>query len=269
MRDDLTGDDREVGDRTIRSLIIGSAEVAGGAVGGALGFFAAGPISAAALGMGGAVAARTLSHIGGEIADRVLGRRERVRIGGVLALSAAKIKQRTDAGEQLRDDGFFGEKECGRSEAEEVAENILLKAQREAEEKKLPYMANLLTNLAFDDGISAQFAHQIVKTVEGLSYRQLCLLLLFSGLPHAPLRSEAYRGAESIQPALMQILYECYDLYAKGLVGNGSEVALGLTDLTPSQMRVHGLGGVIFNLLGLGEIPIAELTPLIAELSKP
>ena len=197
MDEDQSEEVEPIGRRRLRSLITGGAELAGGAIGGALGFLAAGPAGAAALGAGGSLAANVLSHIGTDIADRFLGPREQVRIGGVLALSAARIKERLDSGEQIRSDGFFNPKPDGRADAEEVAENILLKAQRESEEKKIPFMANLLSNVAFDTSVSGQMAHQIVKSVESLTYRQLCLLSLFSGLVEFSLRKNDYRSIKS------------------------------------------------------------------------
>lgn len=268
MNDDGAPDEEPKSRRTLRALITGGAEIAGGAIGGALGFLAAGPAGAAALGAGGSIAGLALSHVGEDIANRFLGPREKVRIGGVLALSAAKIKERIDAGEAVRDDGFFEPKADNRPEAEEVAESILLKAQREAEEKKLPYMANLLSNVAFDKTVSGQMAHQIVKIAEVLTYRQLCLLFLFSGLLVVPLRKTDYRGVQSFQPELMQVLYEAYDLYNRGLVSVGGEVAFGPTDVKPGVMRTQGLGAFIFNLMNLAKIPPEDLAPLVNELSK-
>ena len=268
MVDDQTPEEEPKRRRTLRSLITGGAEIAGGAVGGALGFLAAGPAGAAAFSAGGTLAAMALSHVGEDIADRFLGPREKVRVGGVLALSAAKISERIEAGEQIRDDGFFDSKPDGRPDAEEVAENILLKAQREAEEKKLPFMANLLSNVAFDTAISGQLAHQIVKAAEALTYRQLCLLLLFSSNATAHLRNADYRGVQSFPLELLQVLYECHDLYNRGLVSIGGEAAFGPTDMKPAVMRTQGLGAFIFNLMGLAQIPPDDLTPLITELAK-
>ncbi len=97
----------------IRKLISGGAEIAGGAVGGALGFLAGGPIGAAVLGAGGAAAAMALKHIGQEASERLLGPREKVRVGGVLAIAAAEINQRIKNGESVRSDDFFEEKSPG------------------------------------------------------------------------------------------------------------------------------------------------------------
>ena len=63
-----------------------------------------------------------------------------------------------------------------------------------------------------------------------------------------------------------QILYECLDLYHRGLINFGGEVAFGLTDVKPGRMTVQGLGADIFNLMKLGLIPAEELTPIAVQL---
>lgn len=55
--------DKSDKDGKIKSLISSGAEIAGGAIGGALGFLAGGPIGAAAGGAGGAVAAVALTRL--------------------------------------------------------------------------------------------------------------------------------------------------------------------------------------------------------------
>src|SRR5687767_3997284 len=134
----MTDKDSDEADQGIGKLVNAGAEIAGGAIGAALGFFAGGPIGAAALGAGGAAIATALKHIGEEASKRLLGPREQVRVGGVLAMTAAEVKERLNAGDKVRDDDFFEDKIGGRSDAEEVAESVLLKSQREAEERKLP-----------------------------------------------------------------------------------------------------------------------------------
>lgn len=74
-----SNDDKHSG---VRRLINAGAEIAGGAVGGALGFLAGGPVGAALLGAGGAAAAAALKHIGEEAAERLLGSREKVNRPG-------------------------------------------------------------------------------------------------------------------------------------------------------------------------------------------
>lgn len=250
----------------IRKLINAGVEVASGAASGALGFFAAGPIGAAVFGAGGAAAAIALKHIGQEMSERLLGPREKVRIGGVLAVAAVDIRQRIENGDRVRSDGFFDKKPSGRSDAEEVAESVLLKSQREPEEKKIPYMGHLLASFAFDPQISAQMAHQITKAAEQLTYRQLCILKLAVVKQMFGLRDRDYRGQGSFPKELYQILYECFDLYQRGFINFGGEVAFGPTDVAPGKMTVQGLGADLFNLMKLGTIPDEDLISIATQL---
>lgn len=264
MTDEVTGDEKK--NQRIRDLFDAGAEIAGGAAAGALVFLAGDPVGAAVLGAGGAAAVKALIHIGDVVSERVLGPREKVRVGAVLAIAAALIEERINNGEPLRDDGFFQEKLSGRSDAEEIIESIVLKSQREPEEKKIPYMGRLLANVAFQKVISAEMAHQLAKTAEQLTYRQLCILKLAVVKDGLGLRSGDYRGQDSLSKELYPVLYECLDLYHRGLVSIGGEVAFGPTDIAPSKMTVQGLGADIYNLMQLHIIPGADLDPIAAAL---
>lgn len=262
----MSGEANEDKHKGIRRLINTGAEIAGGAVGGALGFLAGGPVGAAILGAGGAAAAAALKHIGEEASERLLGPREQVRVGGVLAIAAGEIRQRLEQGESVRTDGFFDPRAGLRSDGEEVAESVLLKSQREPEEKKIPYMGHLLASVAFDPQISAQLAHQIIKTAEQLTYRQLCILKLAVTKQSFTLRAGDYRNHGSFTKELYQVLYECLDLYHRGLINFGGGVAFGPTDVVPAEMTVQGLGADVFNLMRLLFIPNEDLVPIAAQL---
>lgn len=249
-------------DESVRWLIECGFELTGGAAGGVIGFCAGGPIGAAVFGAGGVAIGKALNSIGKEFSERLLGPREKMRIGGVIACAASKIKERLERGEKMRDDGFFDKDETGRSEADEILENVLLKCQREPQEKKIPYMAHLLSSLAFEPKIGVHLAHQIIKAAEQLSYRQLCLLKLAVCKDTHFLRKTDYRGFPSIHWELLQILYESYDLYQKGLI-HFDTVLLGLADVIPDRMTLQGIGAHLYNLMYLHLIPDDDLTPIV------
>lgn len=98
---------RDHSDSHVRRLIHGSAELGGAAVGGALGFFAGGPVGAAVLGAAGATVTKVFAELGEEVSDRLLGPREKQRICAVLAVTAAHIRERLERGNRVRDDRFF------------------------------------------------------------------------------------------------------------------------------------------------------------------
>lgn len=251
----------------LKSMINGSGDIAGAAIGGALGFMAAGPIGAGAGGAAGTFAAQMIKKIGNDAASRVLSAREEVRVGGAIAIAADHIRARAARGERLRSDGYFENTVNGRTDAEEVSEKVLLTSQREAEERKIPYMAFLIGNIAFDSTISAPLAHQIIKAAEVMTYRQLCLLKLAAFKSEFRLRQSDYRGVGSFEKSLYEILYECLDLYHRGFVNFGGEVAFGPTDVKPGSMTIQAVGADIFNQMGLATIPTSDIVPIANRLS--
>ena len=249
-----------------QQLINNSAEIAGAAIGGASGFLAAGPTGAAFGGAGGAVVAIALKSIGQEIWERHLGTREKVRVGAALAITAEEIRQRLENGESLREDGFFDKRQSGRSDAEEVAESVLLKAQREPEEKKIEFMGHLLASIAFYPQISVHFAHQLVMAAEQLTYRQLCILKLSIVKDNFELRDKDYRNDSVSAPELYEVLYACADLHLKEYITFGSDVDFGLTNAIPSRMTLQGIGRDLFNLMKLSLIPDEDIIPIATQL---
>ena len=191
-----------------------------------------------------------------------------VRFGSAvyITLAASEIAMRIENGEAVQEDGFFDERNDRRSDAKEVWEGILMKSQREPEEKKLPFMAHLLASVAFDTNVSPNMAHQLAKAAEALTYRQLCIIKLSAVKEQFVLRSEDYRGHGDFSRELLQILYEYHDLYNRGFVNFGGDVAFGPSDVKPEGTVVQGLGAELFNLMHLREVPIDDVTPVAAQL---
>jgi hypothetical protein len=102
-----------------------------------------------------------------------------MRNGAVFLLARKETQDRLDAMEQLRNDSFFDQGSEGRSTAEEVVEGVFRAAQREYEERKLRFMASLLSGIAFDSSVDRSAAVALIRTAESLSYRQLCLLAVY------------------------------------------------------------------------------------------
>lgn len=243
----------------VDELIEVSSDIAGGAAGAAIGFFAGGPIGAIAGGVAAPVMTRSFRKIASEIKSRFLGPREEKRIGATIAFAAEKIKENLDAGQQLRQDDFFEEQPDGRATSDEILEGILLASQREHEEKKLRYFGNLVANIAFHPEINRAEANLLIKIGDRLSYRQLVLIALFVNKQAFNLRQESYRGYTSFTQAQVALLQEVFDLYSQGLLNGGDEALLGMGDTTPAKMNVQGTGATIFNLMELWKIDVREI----------
>ena len=239
------------------------ADLIGSGISGTLSLFSAvDPFVGFLAGPAGVIVSGTLKGIGKDIKERQLSPREDFRVGKVLAIAALEIHQRRENGENLRDDGFFDKKSTGRSDAEEVAEAIMLKCQREPQEKKIPYIGYLLAGVALNSNISADMGQQLVKSAEELTYRQFCILKLAVMKDSFGLRGEDYRGQGTIAIELSQILYECLDLYHRAYINFGGEVAFGPTDVKPGSMIVQGIGAYLYNLMKLSSIPNEDIIPI-------
>ena len=263
-------------DHGTEMLAGGAATVASAAIAWLLG---GGPEALAIGGTVGKGIQIALGKVGGEISSRQLGPREETRVGATLIIAAAEINRRLKNGDLLREDGFFDAKHLGRSDAEEAAESILLKVQREPEEKKIQYMGYLLSSIAFNPEISAQMAHQLTKIAEQLTYRQLCILKLSVVKEKYELRNMDYREHGDLSRDLYQVLYECAELYDKQFINFKGESNLhageykdfgatidGLTSAKPRRMTLQGLGEDLFNLMNLYSIPDEDIAPIAEQL---
>ena len=207
-----------------------------------------------------------LNRVGGEISTRQLAPREETRVGAAFAYAAAEIKRRLEEGDVLRNDGFFDEKQVERSRADEVLESVLLKAQREPEEKKIPYMGYLFSSIVFNPEIDLPYAHQLIKLAEQLTYRQLCILKLSDDKDKYELRSGDFHKQGVLTRDLYPVLSECVDLANKEYIFLGGETALGLGNAVPAQLTLQGIGADLHDLMRLCLIPDADIAPIAEQL---
>jgi hypothetical protein len=255
-------------ENSVRQVIEAGAELTGDLAACAIGFLLGGPVGGVVGAVGASAIKQTLIHLSGDAVARTLSRRERVRIGTVVTYAADKIRNKLANGATLRNDGFLDETATGRSDADEVAEGIILISEREHEERKLPYYGNLLANLAFTPGVDRAYANYLVRTAQTLSYRQLCLLLLFVVKAKLPLRKSEYRNdLKAITAQSAPVLLEVYDLYTRQMLNGGGSALLGVTDVNPSAMEVQAAGVQLFQLMELNTLSQPDVLALVSPLS--
>ena len=85
---------------------------------------------------------------------------------------------RSKNGEEFRKDGFFEETPTNRSNFEEVIESTLKQVMDTTEEPKVKFMASLTENIHFDEDLDMDTYRQILKDLDELTYRQLCIIRL-------------------------------------------------------------------------------------------
>lgn len=259
----------------IEKWISTGSEITGASMGGLIGLTVAGPAGAILAGAGGVVITKILEKLGIEISDRVLGKREEVRVGALFTYSIAKIKENLDNGRHLREDSFFDENISQRSDAEEVYEGLILAVQKEHEEKKIEYMGKMIGNIAFREDIDKAFANLLIKRASNLSYRQICLIKIFYDNAMAlninedgiGLRKSNYREQE-ISKELIPVLYEIFELCNEELIVNGKHLVNGLIDIVPSEFKPQGLGVLLYDLFELKTMSEAETSKIKELLSQ-
>ena len=205
--------------------------------------------------------ANSLKNIGQEFAERVLSPRE-LRVGSALILAAEGIRKRQEDGENRREDGFFDKNDSGRSESDEVLENMILKIQREPEEKKVPYIAKIYENSYFEPEISADLGHKIIKSAEQLTYQHLCILSMVGRREND---EDALRDLQ-LNPQfdhpleLSKLLHDCFELVTNGYIQGGLTFTFNgrlpqYETFNPNSMHLESIGTAIFDLMNLQGIP--------------
>jgi hypothetical protein len=213
-----------------------------------------------------------LRRIGTEVRKWKLGPREEKRIGAIFLYTSHALKDRLASGEKLREDGFFDLDETGKSKDEEIAEAIVIAAEREHEERKIPYLGQLYAFIATRDSIDQGLANHLVRLAKSLSYRQYCIL----ALRDSELRGELSPRHGTTQhreftPQEYSALLEFQELYEKRLIEFPS--VLGVPNLRPDQMRFYemqlfGIGHVLYEGLRLKNITSIDLRPVAKLLSR-
>jgi hypothetical protein len=231
-------------------------------VGGGAGAVTGEPVTAA-LGASAPLLIRGLTWGVSEFRERVLGQREAHRVATVAQLAKAKYERNIEEGEELRTDDFFLKDEAtGRSSADEIIEGTFLAAQREHEERKIPYYANLIANLPFTPSIDRYTANVLLRTAQELTYRQLCLLALVAKkdqhvLPNTLERADISTWeAWSVKQELDDLGYARRELVGVASQGGKLPVNIGV----PADLRLVAGGLALYALMGLAEIPDSELT---------
>lgn len=240
----------------IEKLISLGSEITGASVGGVVGFFLAGPVGSAA---GGAIGVAISQGIQ-EVAERTLSAREGKRVGAVIIYAEEKIREKLNSGALPRNDGFFDSQLGQRSPADEIIEGVLLAAKQDYEEKKLPYYANLLANIAFQANVDKITANALLKLAERLSYRQLSYISLMAQRSTFNLHAQTISVADFSNKqnylsynniSVNALVTEILDLIQNNVImrdPNGIEQQNIIARLT-------NLGYSLFNLMELSKIP--------------
>lgn len=230
--------------------------VAGTAAGTGLGTVIAGPVGAVGGALVGDAIEKVFKWAGDEISRRILSKREAKRISDVMVMAKEKIESNFEEKKKLRQDDFFKEFD-NRNTAEEILEGTLLAAQKEYEERKIKYIANLYANIAFDESISREIADRLIKISSELTYRQLVILCAigFIQISGVPSKQDTYSEVSGLNN--VSIASDIFDLYKKSLIFS-SDAMLDAAGINPSTLSLGGYGALLYNLMELRGISLED-----------
>ncbi|WP_427920654.1 hypothetical protein [Streptomyces sp. cg40] len=167
----------------MRKILDAGSELTGVAAGAGIGFALGGPAGS----MVGSAAAVPVRLALQEIAQRMLGKREGVRIGAALEFAGEVYEERLREGDEVRSDEFFAEEPKGRSAAQDFAEGVLITAQQQWEERKVRHLGYMLGNIGFEEQIDGLTAGRALSVARELTWRQYVLLALIGDNENSPL----------------------------------------------------------------------------------
>lgn len=265
----MSSDDERKLPTLLTDLIDRGTEITGSITGSIFGFLAAGIPGVMVGSVGGTVVAYTLQKIGTEIANRVLGNREKVRVGATIVFTVNKIEENINKGMKIRNDDFFTNKINERSPADEICEGVLIASQREYQEKKIKFYANLLANIGFYSEIDRAQANRLIKLANHLSYRQLCILAILANKDKFKIPKTRTITQGSITQNFASVLQEIYDLYTEGLASpEGGGYWLRFTEVVPGVISTQGLGWYLYQLMELEKIETLDLEQVASLLKQ-
>lgn len=133
----------------------------------------------------------------------------------------------------------------------------MLVAQKEYEERKIKYIANLYANIAFDENISREIADRLIKISSELTYRQLMILCAvgFVQISGVPSKQDTYGEVSGLNN--VSIASDIFDLYRKSLIFSSNAI-LDAAGINPSTLSLGGYGALLYNLMELPRIPLTD-----------
>lgn len=210
--------------------------------------------------------------------SRNLSQQEEFKLKFATAYLIEEIQSRTDSGKKIRTDGFFDRADVHRSSAEQVLEGTLLKCKNQFIDKKLMITSNIFISAIYNEGVSLDDVETVLAVTEKLTYRELCLLAIFSrkdeldldDLREGDFSNGSWRtegaGLEST-PAVLQNICNLINTGTLSMLDENHaayiEDIITWNSVVPSRIVVTPIGEQYLELLNLSIIDKKDLDKFI------
>lgn len=204
------------------------------------------------------IASAVVAPVFQDLSKRMLSPKEISRIDKVKELTTLKIQEELGRGAGLRADL---QKPGVEDNLQELVEGSLLTARSAYEEKKLPLIANLCSRALFTNTPIENMSQTLI-IAERLSYRQLCIVSLYSKAEFGfspELLSEQARTKWNTDEYWLGVYNDLLYLLEENILvqaeNNIKHIVGTIGDIIPNLIRPTYLGSLLINGMLLDTIP--------------
>lgn len=163
---------------------------------------------------------------------------ESKRSAASLIFAFTEIQKRLDKGETIRTDDFFREKTGVATNASTVLEGVLVKAKQQYEEAKVRLLGNLISEISFNEKISADDACWYLNLVDSLNYQSLLILATFY---NADPQKWSDSNIFNIYEADKVIAQQIYQMRSNGLLTSQGTFQTNITITDVGKLLVEAM----------------------------
>ena len=206
-----------------------------------------------------------------EVYESIYTFRESRKILTVLQYSLKTIYENLNGNNNIRKDAFLINTEDGKSLSEEITEGILISARNEHEERKLKYYGYLLGNIMFKEDLDIDECNRLIITSRNLSYSKIKLINMYvisQSIQVPILKRENYTKTGIKDYKLLGILQDTLDMIQKSVLNASGKIVLDIVQINPSEIKVQGIGTLLYNNMSLNKMPYDELEDLSGKHKK-
>ncbi len=159
----------------------------------------------------------------------------------------------------------------GNDDIKEVIDGLITCVKNEHELSKLKHYGYLIGNIMFIKDLNVDELNRMVKLTKDLTYCQMKLINMYvisSTIPVPILQRENYTKIGIKDFKLLGLLQDTLDMIQKSILNTSGKLVIDVSQITPSEIKVQGIGTLLYKNLCLDKIAYSELEYILDLLTK-
>ena len=123
----------------------------------------------------------------------------------------------------------------------------------------------------FKEDLSRDECNRLIRISRNLSYCQIKLINMYvisQSIQVPILKRENYTKTGIKDYKLLGILQDTLDMIQKSVLNASGKIVLDIVQINPSEIKVQGIGTLLYNNMSLNKMPYDELEDLLELLSN-